>query len=175
MKKIKRGMNRLGQIWVETMVYTLIAFALIGLVLAFVKPKIQETQDKAIIEQSVNILKDMDFMIKNLGGAGNQRVLEVGIDKGTMSIDAPNDTIFFKIESRYVYSQPGENINFGDIIVRTENIGNINEVTLTKKYSGIYDITFQNKEELKEVTRASTPYKMVISDKGGNVINFDVN
>ena len=58
---MKRGYtkNKRGQIWVETMVYTLIAFALIGLVLAFVKPKIQETQDKAIIEQSVNILKDI--------------------------------------------------------------------------------------------------------------------
>ena len=35
-----------GQVWVETVIYTLIALALIGTVLAFVKPKVEEMQDK---------------------------------------------------------------------------------------------------------------------------------
>ena len=173
---MKRGYtkNKRGQIWVETMVYTLIAFALIGLVLAFVKPKIQETQDKGIIEQSVKILENMDFVIRTLGGPGNQRILEVGINKGTLFIDGANDTFFFKIESRYVYSQPGEDVNVGGIIANTQKKGNINEVTLTKNYSGEYNITLQNMDELKEITRAATPYKIIISDRGGNVINMDV-
>ena len=50
---MKRGFGSKGQIWVETMVYTLIAFALIGIVLMFVKPKIEEIQDTSIIEQSI--------------------------------------------------------------------------------------------------------------------------
>jgi uncharacterized protein (UPF0333 family) len=36
--------NKRGQIWVETVVYTLIALVMIGLVLAFAKPKIEELQ-----------------------------------------------------------------------------------------------------------------------------------
>src|SRR3989344_7977654 len=54
-----------GQIWVETVVYTLIAFTLIGLVLAFIKPKIEEIQDKGIVEQSVSVLQDMDSIIRS--------------------------------------------------------------------------------------------------------------
>ena len=175
-KSKNQRFSRRGQIWVETMVYTLIAFALIGLVLTFVKPKIQETQDKGIIEQSVRILEDIDSIVSELtfGGPGNQRVLEVGLNKGTLSIDGVNDRLYFKIESRYKYSEQGENVSFRGIIANTEKKGNINEVTLIKSYSGKYNITIQNRDELKDVTRASTPYKFIISDKGGSVINIDV-
>ena len=168
------SLNKRGQVWVETMIYTLIAFALIGLVLAFVKPKIEETQDQGIIEQSIQVLEDIDLVMRTLGGPGNQRVVEVGIDKGTFFIDGQNDSLFFKIQSKYVYSQPGEDVNVGSITARTEQKGNINEVTLTRSYTGQYNITFQNRDEAKEVTRSSTPYKIIISDQGGSVINIDV-
>ena len=35
-----------GQVWVETVLYTLIGLALIGVVLAIITPKINETRDK---------------------------------------------------------------------------------------------------------------------------------
>ena len=168
------GKNVKGQIWVETMVYTLIAFALIGLVLAFVKPKIEETQDKGVIEQSIRILESIDYVIINLGGPGNQRVLEIGLNKGTIFVDGLNDTIYFKMDSKYVYSQLGEEVDVGGITATTEKKGSVNEVTLVKNYSGEYNITFQNKEELKEITKASTPYKFIILDKGNNTINVEV-
>jgi hypothetical protein len=164
----------MGQIWVETMVYTLIAFALIGLVLAFVKPKIEETQDKGIIDQSIRILESIDFVIRTLGGPGNQRVLEIGLNKGTIFVDGENDTIFFKMDSKYVYSQPGEKIYVGGVLTNTEKKGSVNEVTLIRNYSGEYNITFQNRDELKEITRASTPYKFIILDKGNGTINVEV-
>ena len=88
--------------------------------------------------------------------------------------DGINDTIYFVMDSRYVYSQLDQDVNVGGIIARTEKKGNINEVTLTKDYSGQYNITSQNKEELKELTKASTPYKIIISDSGGNIININV-
>lgn len=166
--------NIKGQIWVETMVYTLIAFALIGLVLAFVKPKIEETQDKGVIDQSIRILESIDHVIRNLGGPGNQRVLEIGLNKGTLFVDGENDTIYFKIDSRYVYSQLGEEVNVGGVVATTEKKGSVNEVTLIRNYSGEYNITFQNKEELKEITKASTPYRFIILDKGNNIVNIEV-
>ena len=80
----KVGKNKRGQVWVETVIYTLIAFTLMGLVLAFVVPKIEETQDRGIIEQSIQVLQDIDSLIRNLGGPGNQRTPEIGISKGTL-------------------------------------------------------------------------------------------
>ena len=46
-------MNKRGQVWVETVIYTLIALVMIGLVLSFVQPKIMELQDKATLQQSI--------------------------------------------------------------------------------------------------------------------------
>ena len=57
--KTRKLLNTKGQIWIETVIYTLIIFVMIGLVLSFAKPKIEEMQDKAIIEQSIAMMKDI--------------------------------------------------------------------------------------------------------------------
>jgi hypothetical protein len=163
--------NRRGQIWVETIIYTLIAFALIGLVLAFVKPKIEEIQDKGIIDQSISVLVDIDLIIKTLGDPGNQRVINLGISKGIFNIDGENNKLFFEIESRYIYSEPGRNVTIGNIIVLTEKKGKINDVTLTRNYEGEYDITYDDKNELKEIGKTSTSYTILIANKGENALN----
>lgn len=171
--------NRRGQIWVETVIYTLIAFSLMGLVLAFVIPKIEEARDKGTIEQSVGVLQDIDSLIRNLGGPGNQRILELGINKGSISVDAVNDSIFFELESRYQYSQPGENVNIGKIIVHTEGGGKINIVTLTLNYSTEYNISYHGQEQTKTLSKAPVPYSLSISDRGADsggktIINMEV-
>lgn len=163
--------NRRGQIWVETIIYTLIAFALIGLVLAFVKPKIEEIQDKGIIKQSISVLEDIDLIIKTLGDPGNQRVVNLGISKGIFNIDGENNKLFFEIESRYVYSEPGKNVTIRNIIVLTEKRGKINDVTLTRDYEGEYDITYQNTDELKKIGKTSTSYTLLIANKGEDALN----
>ena len=171
--------NRRGQIWVETVIYTLIAFSLMGLVLAFVIPKIEETRDKGVIEQSIGVLQDIDSLIRNLGGPGNQRILELGINKGSMTIDAINDNIFFELESKHQYSQPGENISIGKIIVNTKGEGKINVVTLTLNYSGEYNMNYQGKEEVRTLSKAPVPYSISISDRGADsagktIVNMEV-
>jgi len=171
--------NRRGQIWVETVIYTLIAFSLMGLVLAFVIPKIEETRDRGIIEQSIGILQDIDSLIRNLGGPGNQRILELGINKGSMTIDAVNDMVFFEIESREQYSQPGENVSVGKITVNTKGEGKINIVTLTLEYKGEYNVTYKGREETKTISKAPVPYSISISDRGTDsggkkIINMEV-
>ena len=37
-----------AQVWIETVIYLLIAFIMIGMVLAFVKPKLEDIKDKSI-------------------------------------------------------------------------------------------------------------------------------
>src|SRR3990172_7632537 len=175
--------NRRGQIWVETVIYTLIAFSLLGLVLAFVIPKVEEIRDKGIVEQSVNVLKDIDSLIRSLGSPGNQRILELGINKGSMKIDEVNDRIFFELESRYQYSQPGEDVTIsstdGKITANTEEVGKINIVTLTLDYQGEYNINYQGLKEVKTLSKAPVPYSISISDRGADsggkiIINIEV-
>ena len=49
--------NCRGQVWIETVIYTLIAFALIATALTYIKPKIEEIQDKAIVENMIALQK----------------------------------------------------------------------------------------------------------------------
>ena len=175
MKRGKRGKRKRGQIWVETIIYTLIAFAMIGLALAFVKPRIDEIQDRGIIEQSITLLEDIDDIIKNIGDPGNQRVIEIGIRKGVFKIDAVAEKLIFEIESRSEFIEAGEDYQTGDVLITSKKIGNLNEIVLTITYSN-YNITYDNKHELKQFGRSSTPYKLLISNEGESagkiIINF---
>mgnify|MGYP001210057306 CR=1 FL=1 len=167
-------MKKRGQVWIEVVIYTLISLTLIGAVLAFVAPKIEEIQDKAIIEQSITMMQNIDKTILSIEGvAGNKRIIDLGLKKGTLKIDAQKDEIVFKIESKYIYSQPGEKINVGDLIALTEETGSLNKITLTSNYSE-YDLTYDGKNESKLITHASTPYKLSIENKGGTIINIVV-
>lgn len=156
-----------AQIWIETVVYTLIALIMIGAVLSFVRPKIEELQDKAIIEQSVKILENINNIILSIKDIpGNQRLLELGIKKGVIKIDGAQNKIIFEIKSMYAYSEPGEKYSKGKLEVYTEKKGKFNIITLTLDYNGKYNITFKDQDELKLMTKSPTPYKILISNKG---------
>ncbi|MHA1988096.1 MAG: hypothetical protein ACW98D_15785 [Promethearchaeota archaeon] len=156
-----------GQIWIETVIYTLIAFIMIGLVLAFVKPKIEEIQDKTIVEQSIKLMEEINTIILSIvqGGAGNKRLIELEIKKGLLKIDGFNDELVFEVESRYLYSQPGEDIYHGSVIIHTEEKGKFNIINLTSDYNR-YNIKYQGEDILKTITKSSTPYKIFISNNG---------
>ena len=166
-----------GQIWVETVIYTLIALILIGLVLTFITPKIKEIQDRVIIEQTIGLMNNLDIIISSIANvAGNKRIVDIGIKKGTLKIDGENDILIFEIKTEYEYSQPGEDINIGDITARTEKIGGLNIITLISNYSQ-YDLNYNGKNELKEISQSATPYKLSIENKGANgktIINIIV-
>ncbi len=169
-----------AQVWVETVIYTLIAFVMLGAVLAFVKPKIEEIQDKAIIEQTLGVIKDINTLILSViqGGPGNKRIIEMEIKKGQLEIDGKNDRIVFKIESRYAYSEPGEDVPLGSVTAHTKKRGKFNIISLTSNYSGEYNITYKGGDNIKTITKSSTPYKLSISNNGrvGNytLINIEV-
>jgi len=160
--------NKRGQVWVETVIYTLIAFVLIGAVLAFVRPKIQEFQDKAILDQTLTTFEEINNIIISLvqGGAGNKRTPELGLKKGTLNIDGKTDKLIFEMESRYKYSEPGDEISVGNTIVKTEEIGKLSRVTITIDYSEKYNITYQDQDISKILTQAANPYKIAIFNRG---------
>ncbi|MCW8966503.1 MAG: hypothetical protein OQK82_07445 [Candidatus Pacearchaeota archaeon] len=161
-------MEKKAQVWVETVIYTLIAFVLIGTVLAFVRPKIEEFQDKAILEQTIVALEDINTIILSIvqGGPGNRRLIELGIQEGTLRIDSENDKIFFEMESRYTYSEPGATIEIGNTKIETKTQGDISLVTITLDYSSKHNITYQDQEILKIINKATTPYRLSFSNNG---------
>ncbi|MCK9596057.1 hypothetical protein M0R19_02655 [Candidatus Pacearchaeota archaeon] len=169
---IKRGKriffndNFRGQVWIETVIYTLIAFVMIGLILSFARPKIEELQDKAILQQSTEMMKEIDSTILSMGAAGNQRILEIGIKKGSLVIDGATDKIIFELESKGTYSEPGKNITDGSIIILTEKKSGFNLVTLTRDYSTDYDLKIEGKDESERISKASTSYKLSILNEG---------
>lgn len=176
--------SKSGQVWVETVIYTLIALTIIGLFISFAKPKIEEIQDKAIIDQSVEMLEDVNSLILSIiqGGAGNQRIIDIGIKKGTLEIDGINDQIVFEIEGKHTYTEPGADggpgdfISIGNILVSTQKRGKISKVTLISNYSNIYNITYQGGDDKKLLARAPVAHKISISNKGGStpIIDFEL-
>lgn len=173
-------MKKRGQIWVETVIYTLIALSMIGAVLAFVIPRVDEIQDKAIIDQSVDIINNINNIILSVvqGGPGNKRLIEIRIRKGTLSIDGNLDEIKFEMDSSYIYSELGEQINIGSIVVETQKTGSANKVILTTSYS--YNLKYNNGDGSKTINQAAQPYTISIENKGKDdsgktIININVN
>ena len=169
--------NKKAQIWIETVIYTLIAFVLIGLVLTFVNPKIQEIQVQTLIEQSIEMMNDIDSLIENIGIAGNSRIIELSIKKGDLYIDGEINKIYFKLDSKYQYSEIGADITYGNLVLNTVENDNLMTITLTRDYSPLYNITFGGADEIKILSKLSTPYKLTITNNGGDptTLNFELN
>jgi len=165
----KREENKLAQVWIETVIYTLIAFVIIGLVLTYARPKIAEMQDRAILQQSTEMMKAMDLTILGMSGAGNQRILEIGIKEGNLKLDCINNKIIFELESQSLYSEPGKSVSDGNIIVLTQKMAGYNLVTLTRDYSSGYNLKFNGDKILKVISKASNPYKLTILNEGVDV------
>jgi hypothetical protein len=171
--KLSRA-NRSGQVWIETVIYTLIGLAVIGILLAVAKPKIDEIKDRAIIDQSIEI---MDLVIEKIHAVriapGNRRVVDLKIGKGKFVIDNENDEIYWVITaSRVEYSQVGEWVPVsGHLEVLTEEA---NPYTITLKMDYSVDLRF-SEETIgeKELDEAPTPYSLKIENagvEGGNTV-----
>ena len=174
MMKIK---NKRAQVWIETVIYTLIALTMISAVLAVAKPKLEQMQDKAIIEDTVRVLEEMNTIILDVKKvSGNQRVFDLGIKKGDLNFNASNDKIFFEIESKYRYSQPGETIKSGSVNILTEELSSKKDykIFLTLDYYGSgYDLQLKGLplDGTKKITKASSLYKILIVNKGKDEVS----
>jgi hypothetical protein len=164
----KNFLSKVGQVWIETVIYTLIAFVMIGLVLSYAQPKIQQLQDQTILQQSTTMLKQIDTTIATMGTTGNQRVIELGIKQGELKIDGVEEKIIFQMDSKGTYSEPGKVINDGNVQVYTEKKSGYNTVTLTLSYGDSYDLEFEGQDIVKTLSKSSTPYKFSISNDGAD-------
>jgi type II secretory pathway pseudopilin PulG len=167
-----------GQVWVETVLYTLIILSLIGLVLAFVSPRIQQERDKIVVEQTIGTLNAIDEKISAVleGGQNNLRIVEVGLRRGELYFDSTNNRIFFVLkELKEPYTEPGSKVNFGKIEVYSEEGKREGNVTLTLDYSTVADLTFSGDDTLeKKFSSSSVPYRFSVENQGQVSSLFDV-
>jgi|SRR3989344_706014 len=182
--------NRGGQVWVETVIYTLIALVMMGAVMSFVIPRIEEIQDKSVIEQSVRSMNDVNSVVQSVvqSGPGNKRIIQTNIKKGNFIIDGTNNEIRFEIETNYEYSEPCDKenitncdtINVGNIVALTKKEGGTNKVILTSDYAS-YDLTYNGGNDEKTIGQSSSVYSISIENKGevtdgaATKINIDFN
>ena len=166
--------SKRGQIWVETVLYTLIGLAIIGILLAIAKPKIDSMKDGFFIDNSIRSLGKIDAKIFDVRVAPtNIRNLPVEVSKGKLIIDAKNDVINWTIDSKKEYSEPGVSISLGRIRVLTTE-SNPWTVDLSMNYT--VNITYEGKDIVKVLEVSSTPYRLRILNNGstGDLLQIDL-
>jgi type II secretory pathway pseudopilin PulG len=161
-------MKKRGQVWIETVLYTLIGLALIGLALGFIMPKINQARDSALVDQAVNSMNAFDEKINEAieRGPGNRRETEFLIKKGELYINSSGEEVMLVITglSKPV-SQPDVDIQRGRIRQRDVVEQKTNSVYLRMNYRA--NITYANTEvNVTKFTAAALPYKFFIENKG---------
>jgi type II secretory pathway pseudopilin PulG len=162
-----------GQVWVETVIYTLIGLAIIGLVLAVALPKVNQKKDEILINNAIGALGDINDKIYEVRKAvGNRRQVDVDIGKGKVVIDMDEDTISWVLSSSYEYSEEGLTISQGRIDVTTTKASPW-EVELLMNYS--VDLQYNGQTTgTKELSSAAQPYGIQIENEGvspaGNIV-----
>ncbi|MEK6909155.1 MAG: hypothetical protein AABX23_03830 [Nanoarchaeota archaeon] len=158
---------RRGQIWVETVIYTLIGLALIGLVLAILTPKVKEFRDRSVIEQTIGSLNTFDSkIVEILDAPGNKRKINFRLDRGAISVDSIENELEYVLEESNVrYSEPGVELNLGRIKVLTEELTERYKITLSLPY--VYNITYDGSDRQKQTfTPVSIPYEFFVENRG---------
>lgn len=159
-----------AQVWVETVLYTLIGLALIGIVLGIIVPKINASKEKIMIEQGIESLTVLDDKIRETldKSTGNVRIVSSFlIKKGELRINSQQDEILFVISGlTKPYSELNTPINFGKLVVTTkEDRGDI-FVEISAKYDGIANVLYDGQETEQVFSASSTKYSFSIKNEG---------
>ncbi len=160
--------KRKAQIWVETVIYVLIGLALIGLVLGFVVPRINEAKDRLVVEQTIDSLNAVDEKINSaLTAPGNVRRIDFTMKKGELYIKPEEDRIVFVFEGLgEAYSEPDSVIEFAKVEEVTRKMQKGYSIELTLNYAEEFDLRYENSGSEKKLTQSATPYKFSIINRG---------
>lgn len=163
-------MKRKGQIWIETVLYTLIAIALIGIILAIATPSINARKDRIVIEQSVESLNVWNNKIgaAESDGPGNRRTItELSLRRGELYINSTGESIVYVIQDlTKAYSEQDVSIPLGAIVLTSKKNANEDYVILELKYNNTLNITYGGEDIVKKFTSAPTPYSFSIENMG---------
>lgn len=157
--------NKKGQVWVETVIYTLIGLAVMGLILAMAKPKIDEKRDQVAIEQAVEALRNINEKVYEVQKAvGNRRAVDLKVGRGRLIIDKDNDMLLWEMDISYQHSEEDKSVSIGGVNITTIK-ANPWRITLGISYSA--DITSEDSNfGTKELTSSQSTYKLIVENKG---------
>jgi type II secretory pathway pseudopilin PulG len=170
-------LDKRGQVWVETVIYTLIGLAIIGIVLAGAMPRINQKRDELAIEQSIEALSVIDDKVYEIQKAvGNRRIVSLDVRQGYFVVDMDTDSLIWVVDSGFAYSEIDYTTAVGKINVTTTGAEDNYEVELLVGYSA--DLRFDDiNTGRRQLDAAPTPYDLVIEnqgkDDGRTVINFN--
>jgi type II secretory pathway pseudopilin PulG len=169
-RSVECSMRKRGQIWVETVIYTLIGMALIGIVLAVVSPRISDAKERIIIEQSINsLIKFDEKIIEALDwGPGNVRKIDFTMKEGELFIDPVSDEIIFTLSDlRKPYSEPGELIEeHGRVGIITREGQKTSSTDLILSYENVFDLTYNGGDSAKKFNAVATSYSFFVENLG---------
>ncbi len=168
---LKRGsFSTKSQIWVETVIYTLIGLTIMGIILSVVTPKINQINDKTLLSQTKDAMIQLNEQIQDLlTSTGQQRDVLLTIKKGEYFIDGPGNSISFSLKgTKALISQPDELIKSGDIDILTKTKTNSRyDVYFILNYSQ-YNITYNGKDVNKTFTPAPAGYRLLLINAGSS-------
>ncbi|MBU0907818.1 MAG: hypothetical protein KKD18_02155 [Nanoarchaeota archaeon] len=160
-----------GQVWVETVLYTLLGIALIGIVLAIATPKINQSRDRILVEQTIESLSIWDNRIGELldNVPGNVRNIPAfTMKRGELMINSTDDMITFLVDGlSSPYSEVGVPIQEGNIKLISYGTEGSYYVRLTLDYQNVSNLTYGGADGSKKFTAASTPYAFTLKNLGG--------
>ncbi len=162
--------NKKAQVWIESVIYTVVGLAVIGLLLLVTRPQIAKTQDEFIIQQTMKAFHEIDNKLIEIKQAtGNRRIVDVQLSKGELLLDGNADKIKWTLRSSgYMYSEPGYETSIGNIkILTTQNVDKY-DVQLTLDYSSNVDLSIEKQGIAKLLQPAKNPYKIIIDNLGPN-------
>lgn len=170
--------KRRGQIWIETVIYTIIGLALIALVLSYAMPKINELKDNTVVEQSITAMNGLnEKIIEVRNSPGSRKVVDFTLKSGEMNINSVNNSISLDIRGiNSAYSEPGVEISVGKVKVLTEKNQKNYDISIKLIYPSI-NITYSGQEEMKKFDSSSNPYKLTLTNRGvkNKQFNIDIN
>jgi hypothetical protein len=110
-----------ASVWISAVLYFGIGIVILTLVLTLGMPVIDRMRDKNIAVQTKEVFHNLDSTIRAVAkeGPGSQRVSNVEIKKGTLSVDNETDEIIWGFETTAVLSEPGESAQEGAITLLT--------------------------------------------------------
>jgi len=164
--------NKYGQIWIETVIYTLIGLTIIIIIMSVATPQIEKVKDRTIVKNMVTILNEIDNKItQTVQAEGNLRNIHITMSKGSLEINSSDNFIRYVLDNtRLELSEPGEEIEQVGIKIKTEKMGSRFRVILTRDYNSV-NITFNNKAESRFLHAGGTTHNLVMQNMGDNTIN----
>jgi len=172
--KIFSKKNKNAQIWVETVIYTLIGLIVIGVLLSVANPQIQKIKERNIIEQTITSLNTLDEKIIEIGDSvGNIRIINFKIQKGILKIIPIDNKIEYLLENTLLeLTEVDQEIQEGNIIIKTIENGNKYSISLTIKYEDL-NLTFDDSQDSIVLQSGPVAYKIQI-ENFGETINLNL-